>query len=144
MLSREWRCSWSSADRRCSNYIWVINNLIAQSSASYIRDLAVIFIALSVFTLYFHGSHWYYLAIFFQYWSVFIQETHFAMHLCIGIRWTQTSISHLCQFKCLSHKTVGFHAIYRKWHDSYNWYNHHYLWQFNECIKSNCVLKYGH
>ena len=21
--------SWSSADRRCSNYIWVINNLIA-------------------------------------------------------------------------------------------------------------------
>ena len=28
-LSREWRCSWSSADRRCSNYIWVINNLIA-------------------------------------------------------------------------------------------------------------------
>ena len=29
MLSREWRCSWNSADRRCSNYIWVINNFIA-------------------------------------------------------------------------------------------------------------------
>ena len=28
-LSREWRCSWSSADRRCSNYIWVIHSLIA-------------------------------------------------------------------------------------------------------------------
>ena len=28
VLSWEWRCSWSSADRRCSNYIWVINNLI--------------------------------------------------------------------------------------------------------------------
>ena len=26
---REWRCSWSSADRRCSNYIWVIKNFIA-------------------------------------------------------------------------------------------------------------------
>ena len=26
VLSREWRCSWSSADRRCSNYIWVISN----------------------------------------------------------------------------------------------------------------------
>ena len=26
MLSQEWRCSWSSADRRCSNYTWVINN----------------------------------------------------------------------------------------------------------------------
>ena len=29
MLSREQRCSWSSADRRCSNYIWVIKNFIA-------------------------------------------------------------------------------------------------------------------
>ena len=29
VLSREWRCSWSSADRRCSNYVWVINNFIA-------------------------------------------------------------------------------------------------------------------
>ena len=26
VLSREWRCSWISADRRCSIYIWVINN----------------------------------------------------------------------------------------------------------------------
>ena len=26
VLSRKWRCSWSSANRRCSNYIWVINN----------------------------------------------------------------------------------------------------------------------
>ena len=26
---RDWRCSWSSADRRCSSYIWVINNFIA-------------------------------------------------------------------------------------------------------------------
>ena len=29
VLSWEWRCSWSSADRRCSNCIWVINNFIA-------------------------------------------------------------------------------------------------------------------
>ena len=28
VLSREWRCSWSSADRRCSKYIWVVNNVI--------------------------------------------------------------------------------------------------------------------
>ena len=28
VLGREWRCSWSSADRRCSNYIWVIENFI--------------------------------------------------------------------------------------------------------------------
>ena len=29
MLSQVWRCSWSSADRRCSNYIWEINKFIA-------------------------------------------------------------------------------------------------------------------
>ena len=28
VLSQEWRCNCSSADRRCSNYIWVINNFI--------------------------------------------------------------------------------------------------------------------
>ena len=41
VLSWEWRCSWSSADRRCSNYFWVINNLIAHKGATYIRDLTV-------------------------------------------------------------------------------------------------------
>ena len=40
-LSWEWRCSWSSADRRCSNYIWVINNFIAYYGAPYIRGLTV-------------------------------------------------------------------------------------------------------
>ena len=29
LLSREWRCSWSSTDRRCSNYIWMIINFIS-------------------------------------------------------------------------------------------------------------------
>ena len=42
VLSREWRCNWSSADRRCSNYIWVINNLIGYWGAPYIRDVTVI------------------------------------------------------------------------------------------------------
>ena len=37
VLSREWRCSWSSADSRCSNYIWVINNFTA-SGATYIYN----------------------------------------------------------------------------------------------------------
>ena len=29
VFSQEWRCSWSSADRRCSNNIWVIDNFVA-------------------------------------------------------------------------------------------------------------------
>ena len=42
MSSREWRCSWSSADRRCSNYIWVIDNFIAFQGTSYIRGFTVV------------------------------------------------------------------------------------------------------
>ena len=41
VLSREWGCSWSSADRRCPNYIWVINNWIVYQGTPYIRDLMV-------------------------------------------------------------------------------------------------------
>ena len=41
MLSREWRCSWSSADRGCSNYIWVINNFVAHLGVAHIRGLVV-------------------------------------------------------------------------------------------------------
>ena len=41
VLSWECRCSWSSADRRCSNYIWVINKYIAYWGGSNIRDLTV-------------------------------------------------------------------------------------------------------
>ena len=44
MLSWEWRCSWSSADRRCSNYIWVTNNFIAYLGATYNRGFMVILI----------------------------------------------------------------------------------------------------
>ena len=41
VLNGKWRCSWSSANRWCSNYIWVINNLIAYYSASSIRHFTV-------------------------------------------------------------------------------------------------------
>ena len=42
VLSGEWRCSWCNADRRCSNYIWVINNFCW--GAPYIRGFTVIFV----------------------------------------------------------------------------------------------------
>ena len=42
VLSREWRCSWSSTHRQCSNYISVINNFIAYWGASNIRGFMVI------------------------------------------------------------------------------------------------------
>ena len=41
-LSRGWRCSWSSVDRRCSNYIWLIINFIAYWGASSIRCLTIL------------------------------------------------------------------------------------------------------
>ena len=39
---REWSFSWSSSDRRCSNYIWVINNFFAYQDVAHIRGLAVV------------------------------------------------------------------------------------------------------
>ena len=54
VLSREWRCSWSSADRRCSNYIWVINNFTAYQGASYFRGLTVYFVFFLQFRLLIH------------------------------------------------------------------------------------------
>ena len=41
VLSWQWRCSWSSADRRCSIYIWAINNFITYWGVAYIRGLTV-------------------------------------------------------------------------------------------------------
>ena len=38
VLSRKWRRSWSSVDRRFSSYIWVINNFITYLGATYIRS----------------------------------------------------------------------------------------------------------
>ena len=47
VLNRSWRRSWSSADRRCSNYIWMIDKFIAYLGLSYIRDLTVYLILLT-------------------------------------------------------------------------------------------------
>ena len=37
-----WSCSWSSTDRRCSNYIYLINNFIIYCGVPYIRGLTAI------------------------------------------------------------------------------------------------------
>ena len=37
----EWICSFNNADRRCSNYTWVINKLISYLCVVYIRGLMV-------------------------------------------------------------------------------------------------------
>ena len=45
VLSQVWRCSSSSADRRCSNYIWVLKNCIAYQGVTYIRGFTVILVS---------------------------------------------------------------------------------------------------
>ena len=42
VLSWEWRCNWSSSDRRCSKYILVIKNFISYWGATNIRGLTVL------------------------------------------------------------------------------------------------------
>ena len=41
VLSPEWWCIWSSAGRRGSNYMWVINKIITYLGKAYIRGLTV-------------------------------------------------------------------------------------------------------
>ena len=41
LLSREWRCSRSSTNRQCPNYIWMINKFIAYKGTSNIRGFRV-------------------------------------------------------------------------------------------------------
>ena len=52
VLSREWKCSWNSTDRRYSNYNWVIKKFIAYEYATYIRGLTiqVFFVFCLIFT----------------------------------------------------------------------------------------------
>ena len=47
---REWSCSWCNTVRRCANYTWVINNLIAYKSAPYIRYLTAVLLSVSEIT----------------------------------------------------------------------------------------------
>ena len=42
VLSWEWKCSWSNAERQCSNYFWVLHNFIAYLSVNYIRGFKII------------------------------------------------------------------------------------------------------
>ena len=42
-LCREWRCRCCSADRRCSNNTWLINDFIAYEGATYLSVLTVHF-----------------------------------------------------------------------------------------------------
>ena len=44
VLSREWRCSWSSTDRRCSNCILMIQQLHCLLRCAYTRGLTELFL----------------------------------------------------------------------------------------------------
>ena len=75
MWSREWRCSWSSADKRCSNYIWVIDNFIVYWGAAYIRGFTVAPIVASLglrLVILLHPSAWYSGCLF---WA-FLHQSH--------------------------------------------------------------------
>ena len=66
VLCWKWRCSWSSAVRQCSNYIWVINNFIAYGGASYIRGFMVFSIYIFLWLFQLIVSQWH--SILVQHW----------------------------------------------------------------------------
>ena len=85
VLNRERRCGWSSADRQCSNYIWVINKFAAYQGAKYTRGLAVIWIFTKNHRAYVDNPSWWLLSshVIYNFWHV-----NFAPHT---LRWK-------CQF----------------------------------------------
>ena len=95
VLSREWRCSWSSADRRCSNYIWVIDSSIAYQGPSYIRDLTVISFNLTKAQLANVTRHWvwneepskYCKILHIAYWDVFLYSLYFDLMFIEIVSW---------------------------------------------------------
>ena len=72
VLRREWRYSCSSADRRCSNFIWMINNFIAYQGATSVRDLTVAI--LMCITYVFHICH---ISMTVRYWKMTLNQMTF-------------------------------------------------------------------
>ena len=87
MLSREWRCSWSSPNRRCSNYIWVIKNLIAYLSASYVRDLTL-FCTIAMRIKY--NAVGYHRLENIQFWSFEVDEWFCNVDISLNDRWVRS------------------------------------------------------
>ena len=58
VLCEEWRCSWSSANRRCFNYLWVINTFIANERVAYIRGLRIVTMSSKVTHVVIYAKHW--------------------------------------------------------------------------------------
>ena len=56
VLSREWRCGWSSTDRRCSNYNWVIHHFIAYQRALILEVWGQMFSLIYIW-IYHQGCH---------------------------------------------------------------------------------------
>ena len=89
VFSREWRCSWSSADTRCSNYTWVINYFIAYWDASYIIDLTVISLfVMSSLLLYLKALSYHSISIV----AVLVVLTSSDIHVSCIIRWGNSGI----------------------------------------------------
>ena len=133
VISWEWRCSWSSADRRCSNYIWVINDFIALG-ATYIRGLTVMLICVlqAIFTCTLtanysilwwlsHGQVWikeqsnHLIHIFVNFKSILIAIIHIVIRLdtllsCHGSQ--TTSNSNVCSTDSSPNIKVSFEVLH--------------------------------
>ena len=127
VLSREWRCSWSSANRRCSNYIWVINNLIAYYVAYCIRGLTVMNWENSKFSLngqrYFVSRRLINLSVYYPQ----VSSNHYGYKLSYSIVITAYSIHKYCNVVCpISFNNPHSHNV----QTDYQIY-HHEIWLWN-------------
>ena len=119
VLCREWRCSWSSAGRRCSNYIWVINKFIYFKGAPYMRGLTVLSEpTMSQFTnAYMRHQSWvkYHLRPILLTWFIFKPSMDKLLHPIWNVRRNNLSIIkfQLCKFG--KGQVVSSHTLRCRW-----------------------------
>ena len=123
MLHREWKCSWSSADRRCSNCIWVINNFIIYWGVPYIRCLKVSLKWIDCVTTGLYYTMlcitWYNILLVFNTFPLSIQNTHL-----IACQWNKvlffisSNLTHVLShilFLTISHGAYTYIMMYVLW-----------------------------
>ena len=110
----EWRCSWSSADTRCSNYIWVISKFIAYEGEAYIRGLTVIIMIVFCFRkplsyMCFHTSYVWHISCFGMFY-------HGAIHMYISLRTDDTDNTFINNCFWINTQ-LKINVLTRKWNE---------------------------
>ena len=144
VLGREWKCSWSSADRRCSNHICVINKIVVDQGAIYIRCLTV---RASIL-----GHHWFRL----RPMACFVRKQYLDQcWLIVGnvldtektFRWNMNQIEQISYAKMTTRSSLNSLAGKRLvWYfsENYNAFGTNHVWNIWNKTRIVCMIIIKH